>query len=522
MPNSINSIATATAASPAVATTQTTVAPSASPQGGRVSRTPQWPAKYQLLIDVLTTGSAGSLDDLKARSPYPTDVDPDVFIAALFPGNPWLCHAFSKGYFGTRLRGVIVPGVLATSQFIVPSPMVAQKGMTKGPNPHLSEHTEAATGPRAYLVVEFDDELLSRDDQARLALHLASLAPLVMEVDSAGKSLHCWFACQGQSEQLLQTFFSYAVSLGADPRTWGKSQFVRMPGGLRKAEKRGQPKRRQVVHYFDPSPATQWASLSTLSEMPKESTPVPVTKAPPGKSPVTSVPKVIPPALPTTTTGSEAVDDEALRLILKDTIPTQAGGGDTRRFRLKLCQRIRGYEKHHAPTDGQRETIFAAWFTTSAAAGTVNPARGQAKYCAELRASYPRVSVAASFATISLAAIVAGVVARGSHDCDNLPEAAMFKDPEARRLLAICRALGEVPKAGHEPGEFFLSEADTAKLLGCKKRRAKFLRDQLCNKGVLEVVEKGRWICRRGAEWPKRATVFRLVNEPQQPGEWVI
>ena len=494
----------------------------ASPSGGQVTTTPQWPAKYQFLIDVLTTGSAGSLDDLKARSPHPTDVDTDVFIAALFPGNPWLCHAFSKGYLGTRLREDIVPGLLATSQFIVPSPMVAKRGMTKGPNPHRSEHTEAATGPRVYLVVEFDDKLISRDSQALLALHLAFLAPLVMVVDSAGKSLHCWFACQGQAQQILLAFFSYAVSLGADPRTWGKSQFVRMPGGLRKAETEDQPKRRQVVHYFDSSPTTQWASLSTLSEMPKESTPVPVTKTPPGTPPVTSVPKVIPPALPTVPTGSEAVDDEALRLILKDTIPTQAGGGDTRRFRLRLCQRILGYEKHHVLTDGQRKTIFAAWFTTSTAAGTVNPAHGQEKYCAELRASYPRVSVAAALATISLAAIVAGVVARDSHDCDNLPEAAMFKDPEARRLLAICRALAEVPKAGHKPWEFFLSEADTARLLGCKKRRAKFLRDQLCNKGVLKVVEKGRWICRRGAEWPKRATVFRWVNEPRQPGDWVI
>ena len=150
--------------------------------------------------------------------------------------------------------------------------------MTKVPNPHLSEHTEAATGPREYLVVEFDDKFLSRNAQALLALHLALLPPLVMVVDSAGKSLHCWFACQGQSQQILLAFFGSAVSLGADPRTWGKSQFVRMPGGLRKAETKDQPKRRQVILYFDPSPATQWATLSTLSAMPKESTPVRVAK----------------------------------------------------------------------------------------------------------------------------------------------------------------------------------------------------------------------------------------------------
>ncbi len=86
-----------------------------------------------------------------------------------------------------------------------------------------------------------------------------------MVLDSAGKSLHCRFACQGQSQQSVLAFFGSAVPLGADPRTWGKSQFVRMPGRLRKAETKDQPRRRQVVHCFAPAPATQWASLSQSS-----------------------------------------------------------------------------------------------------------------------------------------------------------------------------------------------------------------------------------------------------------------
>jgi hypothetical protein len=39
---------------------------------------------------------------------------------------------------------------------------------------------------------------------------------------------------------------SHAVSLGADPATWLKSQFVRMPDGLRDNGKR------QRVLYFNP------------------------------------------------------------------------------------------------------------------------------------------------------------------------------------------------------------------------------------------------------------------------------
>ncbi len=38
----------------------------------------------------------------------------------------------------------------------------------------------------------------------------------------------------------------YAVSLGADHKLWSRSQFVRMPDGLRDNGKR------QVVFYFNP------------------------------------------------------------------------------------------------------------------------------------------------------------------------------------------------------------------------------------------------------------------------------
>jgi hypothetical protein len=44
---------------------------------------------------------------------------------------------------------------------------------------------------------------------------------------------------------------TYAVRLGADPHTWLRSQFVRMPEGTRENGKR------QTVNYFDPDQAVK-------------------------------------------------------------------------------------------------------------------------------------------------------------------------------------------------------------------------------------------------------------------------
>src|SRR5262245_2661328 len=60
-----------------------------------------------------------------------------------------------------------------------------------------------------------------------------SHAPFVSAVHSGGKSLHGWFDVHGEDEKKIKWFFRYAVSLGADPATWTRSQFVRMPGGRR-------------------------------------------------------------------------------------------------------------------------------------------------------------------------------------------------------------------------------------------------------------------------------------------------
>jgi hypothetical protein len=112
---------------------------------------------------------------------------------------------------------------------IVPSPMSAVEGVTKEGKP--SKHTLSNTGDRRFLICEFDTG--TADEHAALLIHLAGYAPLVCAVHSGGKSLHGWFYVHGQSDAKVEKFFRYAVSLGADPMTWTKSQFVRMPDGRR-------------------------------------------------------------------------------------------------------------------------------------------------------------------------------------------------------------------------------------------------------------------------------------------------
>jgi hypothetical protein len=178
---------------------------------------------------IVKTG--GGLVDLWERSPVRIEDNrqhTEQIIDKLFPGNPFLCCGKSIQEFETRPRESW-RGELAHLQFIVPSPMTAPTGLTKEGKP--SAHTLDNTGPRRFLVCEFDTG--TTDDHASLLIHLAIYAPLVCAVHSGGKSLHGWFYVQGQPEEKVKKFFEYAVSIGADPATWTRSQFVRMPDATR-------------------------------------------------------------------------------------------------------------------------------------------------------------------------------------------------------------------------------------------------------------------------------------------------
>lgn len=204
---------------------------------------PAWPkVNHEQREAIIRDG--GGLVDLWENSPCRLDDNAshtEELIDQLFFGDPLLCCGKDRSHFETRSREEWRER-LGKLQLIVPSPMTARSGLTQ--DGKRSAHALSITGPRRYLVVEFDRG--SVDDHAALLMHLAARAPLAMVVHSGSKSLHGWFPVHERTEEHLHRFMQRVVSLGADPATWTRSQFVRMPDGLRDNGKR------QTVFYFNP------------------------------------------------------------------------------------------------------------------------------------------------------------------------------------------------------------------------------------------------------------------------------
>jgi hypothetical protein len=201
----------------------------------------KWPAVNQEQREAIIR-DGGGLADLWELSPIRIEdnwTHTEEIVDRLFPPDSLLCCGKSSNDFDTRPRQQW-GGELATLQFIVPSPMSAVSGLTK--DGRESKHTLTNTGPRRFLVCEFDTGEI--DQHAALLIHLAGYAPLVCAVHSGGKSLHGWFYVHGQPEAKVLRFFRYVVSLGADPATWTRSQFVRMPDATRDNG------RRQTIYFL--------------------------------------------------------------------------------------------------------------------------------------------------------------------------------------------------------------------------------------------------------------------------------
>jgi hypothetical protein len=83
-------------------------------------------------------------------------------------------------------------------------------------------------------------------------LHLRELLPtLVCVCFSGGKSLHAWFRVLELTPQERRSFMRRAVLLGGDRATFARSQFARIPDGLRDNGAR------QTCFYFDPREAVK-------------------------------------------------------------------------------------------------------------------------------------------------------------------------------------------------------------------------------------------------------------------------
>lgn len=196
-------------------------------------KTPKWPAFDPTARDhALEVSPVKCLDQLAAPSdPIPEVGTVDHVLDRLFPGNPLLCIGREGAWSFETCDRESLRGKLNMCQLIVPSPMISILG-EKMDGSGLSEHTDVNTGPRYYLIVEFDSGI-SLDIQGGLLAHLDAFAQLVCVTFSGKKSLHGWFDVRGVPEWQTRRFFAYAVRIGADPKMWKPSQFTRLPGGWR-------------------------------------------------------------------------------------------------------------------------------------------------------------------------------------------------------------------------------------------------------------------------------------------------
>ena len=214
-------------------------------KAGMAQPVSKWPRVNQERREAIIL-EGGGLADLWEASPVRIEdnaAHTEGIIDRLFAPEALLCCGKSNSEFDTRPREQW-RRELSQLALIVPSPMSTVEGVTKEGKP--SRHTLSNTGPRRFLVCEFDTG--SRDEQADLLLHLAGYAPMVCALYSGGKSMHGWFFVHGQPAEKVSKFFRYAVSLGADSRLWTRSQFCRMPDGLRDNGKR------QTVYFLSFKP----------------------------------------------------------------------------------------------------------------------------------------------------------------------------------------------------------------------------------------------------------------------------
>ena len=205
---------------------------------GTHSNTPKefkWPtADAKKRAQALEELPGFELSDLWEKSPWkPSSAHSQTreLLGWLFPGDPLLCCGKSKYEFDTRLLSEWADTDLSKWQFVVPSPMIARRALCKNTD-KMSAHTEAGTGPRRFLVVDFDD-FAGLDVHAAAAWALGALLPLVMVLKTGGKGLHAWYAVRDKSEAELKRFYCLGCVFGGDPRLWLCSQFARMPDGRR-------------------------------------------------------------------------------------------------------------------------------------------------------------------------------------------------------------------------------------------------------------------------------------------------
>ncbi len=179
-----------------------------------------------------------------------TGLRPADVLPSLFDEGDLVCtgRASDRASVRTRDEAMTDADLL---QFVVVNPMKGPWALNR--EGKQAVRCQANVMVRRHIVAEFDDPDLTKRMQAQLATALGDMAPLVMAVDSGGKSVHAWYRVDGMNARDQARFFAVACLLGADPTRWDVCGWLRMPGGLRVVE--GVPRVRQRILYFSEAAA---------------------------------------------------------------------------------------------------------------------------------------------------------------------------------------------------------------------------------------------------------------------------
>lgn len=201
---------------------------------------PRWPDASREMIE-------GMLDTVKPQFDGMSDTGlaaQDV-LPALFEPGELICAGAACAWPEILPMEDMLP-VADRLQFVVVNPMRGLRGINL--QGKASPRCLDNVARRRHIVMEIDDLTLTKAMQATLATVLGHFAPLVMAVDSAGKSLHCWYRVDQMSPDQQARFFALACMLGADRTRWDASGWLRMPGGLRRCSD-GTLKRQRILYF---------------------------------------------------------------------------------------------------------------------------------------------------------------------------------------------------------------------------------------------------------------------------------
>lgn len=201
-----------------------------------------------------------TMTDLVAKSPGEVETEPLDIIKALFKLDDLICIEGAEDRTAKVCKVSELTGVSDSRKFLNPSTFKS----TEPTDGHRIARTNDNVAHRRYMVLEFDleasdfkpdghgvyteAEVLSlRERFIACCMELAKHLPLVMVVDSGGKSVHFWFHC-GEWTEAVEKVFAIACEHGADPRLRVLSQKARMPNVSGHDDRRD-----QKLLYYDPS-----------------------------------------------------------------------------------------------------------------------------------------------------------------------------------------------------------------------------------------------------------------------------